>query len=133
MQILKEGKFSFKCLKNCINDSIEETRVSLSSLKLGNITPIFKKDYPLDKSNYNPVSILPLPSRGSKRINFNKLSQHFKRSLNSVFCSFRKAHTIQHTIFKLLHSCQKALDSAVLWIQLQWTYQKLMTVFQINY
>ena len=63
MQILKEGKFAFKCLKNCINDSIEETRVFLSSLKLGNITPIFKKDCPLDKANYSPVSILPLPSR----------------------------------------------------------------------
>ena len=60
MQILKESKFTFECLKNCINHLIQETGIFPSSLKLGNITPIFKKDDPLDKSNYRPVSILPL-------------------------------------------------------------------------
>ena len=51
IQILKESEFTFECLKNRINHSIEETGIFLSSLKLGNITPIFKKDDPLDKSN----------------------------------------------------------------------------------
>ena len=60
MQILKESEFTFECLKNCINLSIEETGIFPSSLKLAKITPIFKKDDPPDKSNYRPVSILPL-------------------------------------------------------------------------
>ena len=60
MQILKESEFTFECLKNCINPSIEETAIFPSSLKLAKITPIFKKDDPPDKSNYRPVSILPL-------------------------------------------------------------------------
>ena len=63
IQILKESKFTFECLKNCINHSIEETAIFPSSLKLGNITPIFTKDDPLDKSNYRPVSTLPLLSK----------------------------------------------------------------------
>ena len=71
IQILKESEFTFECLKNCINHSIEETRIFPSSLKLGNITPIFKKDDPLDKSNYRPVSILPLLSKVYKRIIYN--------------------------------------------------------------
>ena len=60
IQILKESEFTFECLKNCINHSIKETEIFPSSLKLGNITPIFKKDDSLDKSNYRPVSILPI-------------------------------------------------------------------------
>ena len=60
MQILKESEFTFECLKNCINPSIEETGIFPSSLKLAKITPIFKKDDPPDKSNYRSVSILPL-------------------------------------------------------------------------
>ena len=60
IQILNESEFTFKYLKNCINHSIEETGIFPSSLKLGNITPIFKKDDPPNKSNYRPVSIMSL-------------------------------------------------------------------------
>ena len=75
-QILKESEFTFECLKNCINHSIKETGTFPSSLKSGNITPIFKKDDPLDKPNYRPVSILPLLSKVYERIIYNQLSQH---------------------------------------------------------
>ena len=30
--------------------------------------------------------------------------------LSSILCGFRKAHNIQHALFKLLHSWQKELD-----------------------
>ena len=98
-------------MKNCINHSIEETGIFPSSLKLGNITPILKKDDPLDKSNYRPVSILPLLSKVYERIIYNHLSQHFEQFLNSILYGFRKAHNTQHPLFKLLHSWQRELDS----------------------
>ena len=56
IQILKESEFTFETLSNCINKSIE-TGYFPDSLKEANITPIFKKDDSLDKSNYRPVSI----------------------------------------------------------------------------
>ena len=59
IQILKESEFTFETLTNCINKSIE-TGYFPESLKEANITPIFKKDDLLHKSNYRPVSILPL-------------------------------------------------------------------------
>ena len=111
LQILKESEFTFECLKNCINHSVEEIEIFPSSLKLGNITPIFKKDDPLDKSNYRPVSILPLLSKVYERIIYNQLSQHSEQFLNSILCGFRKAHNTQHPLFKLLHSWQRELDS----------------------
>ena len=76
IQISNEKEFTFECLKNCINHSTEETGIFPSSLKLGDITHIFKKDDPLDKSNYRPVIILPLLSKVYERIIFNQLSQH---------------------------------------------------------
>ena len=111
MQILKESEFTFECLKNCINHSIEETTIFPSSLKLGNITPIFKKDDPLDKSNYIPVSILPLLSKVYEGIIYNQLSQRSEQFLNTILCDFHKAHNTQHPLFKLLHSWQRELDS----------------------
>ena len=111
IQILKESEFTFECLKNCINHSIEETVIFPSSLKLGNITSIFEKDDPLDKSSYRPVSILPLLSKVYERIIYNQLSKHSEQFLNSILCGFRNAHNTQHPLFKLLHSWQRELDS----------------------
>ena len=50
-------------------------------------------------------------SKVYERIIYNQLSQHFKQFLNSILCGFRKAHNIQHPLFKLLHSWQRELDS----------------------
>ena len=69
-------------MNNCTNHYIEETATFTSSLKLGNITPVFKKDDSLDE-----------------------------QFLNSILYGFHKAHNTQHPLFKLLHSWQRELDS----------------------
>ena len=48
IQIFKESEFTFEILTNCINKSIG---CFPDSFKEANITPIFKRDDPLDKSN----------------------------------------------------------------------------------
>ena len=75
IQILKESEFTFEILTNCINKSIE-TGYFPDSLKEANITPIFKKDDPLDKSNYRYFSILPLISKVFERLIYNQLSEY---------------------------------------------------------
>ena len=76
--------------KNCIIHPIEETGTFPLSLKLGNITPIFKKDDALDKSNYRPVSILSLLSKVYERIIYNQLSQHSEQFLTLYYVAFVK-------------------------------------------
>ena len=110
IQILKESEFTFETLTNCINKSIE-TGYFPDSLKEANITPIFKKDGPLDKSNYSPVSILPLILKVFERLIYNQLSEYTESFLNHILCGFRKAHSTQHALFKLLQSWQKELDN----------------------
>ena len=110
IQILKESEFTFETLTNCINNSIE-TGYYLDSLKEANITPIFKKDDPLDKSNYRPVSILPLISKVFERLIYNQLSEYTESFLNHISCGFRKTHSTQNALFKLLHTWQKELDN----------------------
>ena len=76
-------------------------------LKQANVSPIFKKDDPLDKENYRPVSILPLLSKEYEKLLYNRLSDYVE---NVILCGFRKAHSTQHALFKLLQSWQKELD-----------------------
>ena len=92
--ILKESEFTFETLKNCINQSLKTKGEFPGSLKLGNLTPTYKKDDPLDKSNYRPVSILPLLSKVYERIVYNQLSEHTEQFFNKILCGFRKAQSI---------------------------------------
>ena len=96
-------------ITTCINKVIETGNFS-DSLKMANVTPVFKKEDPLDKSNYRPVSILPLLSKVYERVIYNHLSEYSNNFLNEVLCGFRKAHSTQHALFKLLQSWQKSLD-----------------------
>ena len=45
-----------------------KTSHSPIKLRLANITPVFKKNNPLEKENYRPVSVLPVVSNTFERI-----------------------------------------------------------------
>ena len=106
---MKKCNFTFSVLANCINKSFENGAFP-DCLKEANVTPIFKKDDPLDKENYCPGSILPLlPKVFEKRI-YKQLSNYMESFLSSILCGFRKAYNTQHPLFKLLHSWRKELD-----------------------
>ena len=92
IQILKEREFTFGILTNCINKSIE-TVCFPDSFKVANITSIFKKDDPLDKANYRPVSILPLISKVYERLIYNQFPEYSESFLSHILCGFRKAHS----------------------------------------
>ena len=47
---LKECEFAFDIITACINKAIETWNLH-DSLKRANVTPVFKKEDPLDKSN----------------------------------------------------------------------------------
>ena len=71
-KILKECEFTFDVLTKCVNKSIE-TGCFPDSLKLANVAPVFKKENPLDKSNYRPVSILPFLLKVYEKVIYNCL------------------------------------------------------------
>ena len=66
LKILKEWDFSFHVLTNFINKAIKNKFPD--SLKLSNILPVHKKKDPTDKTNYKPISILPLLSKVFEKV-----------------------------------------------------------------
>ena len=50
LNVLKQSAFTYVILRDCINDCLLKGSFS-DSLKLGNITPVHKKDEPTDKEN----------------------------------------------------------------------------------
>ena len=93
----------------------------------------FKKEDPFDKSNYRPVSILPLLSKVYGKVIYNQLSGYSESFLNNILCGFRKAHSTQHALFRLLQPWQQVLDKGGFMVQSSWIYRKPMIVYLIIY
>ena len=74
VKILKENAdyfAEFICIQ--FNDSVNSSKFP-SSFKCANITPIFKNESRNHKTNYRPVSILPIVSKIFEKIMSNQLS-----------------------------------------------------------
>ena len=74
--------------------------------------PVHKKKDPTDKTNYILVSILPFLSKVFEKITYTQLYDYMENFLNQLLCSFRKAHSTQHALFRLIQSWQKELGES---------------------
>ena len=74
--------------------------------------PVYKKKDATDKANYRPVSILPLLSKVFEKVMYIQLYDYMENFLNRLLCGFRKAHSTQHVLFRLIQSWHKELDES---------------------
>ena len=57
--VLKQKDLGFQALINCIDQSIVNGKFP-DLLKPANIYPVYKTKDPLDKTNYRPLSVIPV-------------------------------------------------------------------------
>ena len=58
-----------------------------------------------------PVSVLPF-FEIFERLIYYQLNEYLEQYLNSLLCGFRKAHSTQHALFRLLQEWQNELDKS---------------------
>ena len=58
-------------------------------LKTADIIPAFKKGDKHDKSNYQPLSILPMLSKGYEKCLYKQLEDYIQNILSNFQCGFR--------------------------------------------
>ena len=90
VNILKNSENYFFYLTNCINEAIRNNKFP-DSLKLSDITPVYKKLDPTDETYYRPVSVLPLLSKVFEKIIYDQLYEYSENFLSELLCGFRKA------------------------------------------
>ena len=93
-----------------INDCIENG-VFPSSLKLADITPIFKNDNRFLKTNYRPISMLPTLTKIYEKILYSQIYEYFNSIFSKYLCGFRKGHSTQHCLLFMLERLKKSLDN----------------------
>ena len=95
----------------CVNYALIKGKF-LTTLKNANVTSVHKKYDPTDKTNFRPVSVLPLLSKVFEPVIYHQLSKYIDTFLNKLLCRFRKAHSAQHALFKLLQRWEKELNNS---------------------
>ena len=96
---------------NCINECTKQKEFA-KELKVVNITPIFRKEDPLDKTNHRPIIILPTVSKIFEIILFSQLQRFSNKFLSPLLCGFRKGYITQYVLINLLQKWQKCLDAS---------------------
>ena len=96
----------------CLFNTSLETSQFPDSWKLARVTPIFKEGDKADKSNYRPISVLPVISRLFEKLVANQLYQHMYD--NGLFSSeqsgFLRLHSTVTCLLKNTDDWYNGLD-----------------------
>ena len=88
-------------LQKLLNESLGTTKFS-DILKLADITPIFKKKYTLDKTNYCPVSAVPIALKLFEKIMQKQVNGLTSNCLSPYLSDYRKGHITQQALLVLI-------------------------------
>ena len=74
------------------------------------ITPAFKKEDRLDKTNYRPIGILNVFSKVFERFMLDQLTSYFRNILSEFLSAYRKQYSCQHVLLRVIETWRKYLD-----------------------
>ena len=100
-------------ITNIINSSISQSRYP-ASWKMGQVTPLFKKDDELSKANYRPVTVLPEINNIYERILVLQLNDFYGSILSDFISSYRKFHSCETSLLRTTEEWRSMRDDGQL-------------------
>ena len=79
---------------------------------MAEVIPIFKKDDPLEKANYRPISLLPSLSKVYEKLIYQQLNAFFENKLSPLLCGFCSRYSTQHALLNLINKWHSCLDNS---------------------
>ena len=79
-------------------------------LKRAEVPPIFKKGDIMNKANYRPVSVLPCISKIFEYVLIDQMKVFLEPMLSPHLSGFRKGHSCQNVLLRLVENCKYNLD-----------------------
>ena len=89
-------------LTSIFNTYIVEQAIFPDELKLAEIIPAHKKNATTDKSNYRPISLLPVISKIFERLITKQLEPFVNLFLSKFLCGFRKGYSCQYSLLNMV-------------------------------
>ena len=116
-QLLKEIKVnkssaSLICFPLCsiFNDSIAQCNYP-KNWKKGQVTPLFKKDNGLSKTNYRPISVLPAINNIFEKLLASQLQAHFDGIPSDYLSAYRRSYSCQTALLRMVEDWKDSLDN----------------------
>ena len=69
---------------------------------MAEVIPIYKKENPLARENYRPISLLSHVSKVFEKILSNQINEFMQPYFSDLLTGFRKHHSTQHSLIKML-------------------------------
>jgi hypothetical protein len=104
------AKVNLNQLTDCFNAAIFEN-IFPNELKLGDVSPVFKKDDSTDKDNYRPISVLSAISKIYEKLLTEQINSFMDDILSPNLCGFRKGYSPQYALTQMLEKWRKCLDN----------------------
>ena len=82
-----------------------------SRWKLGQVTPLFKKDDELNKSNYRPVTVLPALNNVFERLLSAQMGDFYQNILSEYVSAYRRHHSCETSLLRLTEDWRRSLDN----------------------
>ena len=101
------NEYLTNCYKNCCF-----TSTFPNSLKLADVSPLFKKGTKTNKENYRPISKLPNISKVFERIMHDNISSFMSDKLSSQLSGFRSGYSTQQALLAMIDKWQRSLDKS---------------------
>ena len=81
-----------------------------NGLKKADIKLVYKKDDPVGKTKYRPISILPILSKPFQRCLYDQIYEYIDTVLSKVQCGFRKSFSTQYSLIAMIEKWRKNMD-----------------------
>ena len=95
-------------LTDIFNASINEANFPYE-MKLGDISPVFKKMDKQSKSNYRPITVLSALSKVFERLIADQLGTFMNDKLSDFLCGFRKGFSTEDALLCLIENWRKCI------------------------
>ena len=104
--------FTSESLAHLFNIAIE-TSTFLDSWKIARVTPFFKEGDKCERSNYHPISVLPVIARLFEKLAFDQLYRYFDENgfLSPDQSGFRARHSTVTSLLKCTDNWFSGLDT----------------------
>ena len=93
-----------------IYNNSENKCIFPQTLKLANIIPVHKKGAVTSMKNYRPISLLPIISKIFEKHMYSQILIYIEKFLSPSLFGFRKGHSTEHCLLRMLELWKKALD-----------------------
>ena len=99
-------------LTSIFNECVVENSIFPDELKLAQIIPVHKKNSKVDKSNYRPISLLPIIAKVFERLIVKQMEPFVNQFLSKFLCGFRKGYNTQYSLLNMIRKWRTSLNTS---------------------